>query len=123
MEIPEKRASLELSYIQLYSIGFKKVYTNHFYTSMNKNFGIEMRIRNNTNTMKIVKVGGCVRDDKGNPVHNFNPRNIEINPRTSREYSLFVKEHEFKVMNGNYVFQVWLNDKPVKQENFTVTYK
>lgn len=55
-----KRPPLELLSIKLYSTGIKKVFTDHFYKSMNRNFGVEITIRNNTSKMQEMKIGGCI---------------------------------------------------------------
>lgn len=58
MQIPlnqsqPSRPPLELVSIKLYSTGLKKVFTNHFYKSMNHNFGVEILVKNNTNQIQI----------------------------------------------------------------------
>ena len=115
MNIPTnpKKAPLEMKSIKLYSTGLKKVFTNHFYKSMNHNFGIEITIRNNTNRMQEMKIGGCVYDS-----------NKKINPNSNACYDYYVKEHTFNTMKpGKYIVIFWINDKKVKEASFNITYK
>lgn len=129
MQIPlnqsrPKRPPLELVSIKLYSTGLKKVFTNHFYKSMNHNFGVEMIIRNNTTKLQIVKIGGCINDDKGNLIIKWNPTNKKVVPNSSCKQDFYVKESGFsKMKDGKYIIQFWINDKKVQNEHFTITYK
>ncbi len=129
MQIPLKKSRhksspLELVSIKLYSTGLKKVFTNHFYKSMNHNFGVEMIIRNNTAKLQIIKIGGCINDDKGNLITKWNPINKKVSPNSSCKQNFYVRESEFsKMKDGKYVIQFWINDKKVQNENFTITFK
>lgn len=129
MQIPlnqsqPKRPPLELVSIKLYSTGLKKIFTNHFYKSMNHNFGVEMKIRNNTTKLQIVKIGGCINDENGKLIIKWNPTNKKISPNNSITQDFYVKENSFNGMKeGKYIVQFWINDKKVQNEHFTVTYK
>lgn len=125
MNIPTnpKKAPLEMKSIKLYSTGLKKVFTNHFYKSMNHNFGIEITIRNNTNRMQEMKIGGCVYDSNKNPDVKW-ISNKKINPNSNACYDYYVKEQTFNTMKpGKYTVIFWINDKKVKEASFTITYK
>lgn len=128
MQIPlnpsqSKRPPLELCSIKLYSTGLKKVFTNHFYKSMNHNFGVEITIRNNTSQLQNVKIGGCVYDNNGTTVIRWNG-NKRVNPNSSVSYDFYVKEQSFSQMKeGKYKIQFWINDKKVQKEYFKITYK
>lgn len=128
MQIPlnpsqSKRPPLELCSIKLYSTGLKKVFTNHFYKSMNHNFGVEITIRNNTSQLQNVKIGGCVYNDNGKTVIRWNG-NKRVNPNSSVSYDFYVKEQSFSQMKeGKYKIQFWINDKKVQKEYFIITYK
>ncbi len=127
MKIPlspsTNRPPLELCSIKLYSTGLKKVFTNHFYKSMNHNFGIEIMIRNNTSQLLTMRIGGCIYDDKGATIIRWNG-NKKISPNCSLKYDFYVKEKSFSQMKeGKYKVQFWINDKKVQKEYFVVTYK
>lgn len=129
MQIPinqslPKRPPLELISIKLYSTGLKKVYTNHFYKSMNYNFGVKIVIKNNTPKPQMVKIGGCIHDENGNLIIKWNPTNTEIAPNNSIKPQFLVKENDFSKMKiGKYTILFWINDKKVQNKYFTVTYK
>lgn len=119
-----KRPPLELCSIKLYSTGLKKVFTNHFYKSMNHNFGIEILVRNNTNTEQSIRVGGCIYDNSGKTIVKWSNANIKIPKQTSKTWDFYVKEDGFsKMKEGKYKVQFWINDKKVQKEYFTITYK
>lgn len=125
MKIPTnpQRSPLEMKSIRLYSTGLKKVFTNHFYKSMNKNFGVEIIIRNNTNITQEMKIGGCVYDSNGKGVAKW-ISNKRINPNSSVPYNYYVTEQTFNEMKpGKYTTIFWINDKKVKESTFTITYK
>lgn len=129
MQIPlstsqqSKRPPLELLSIKLYSTGIKKVFTDHFYKSMNRNFGVEITIRNNTSKMQEMKIGGCIYDSNKNKAANW-IGNKKINPHSTIPYDFYVTENTFSKLNaGKYVVIFWINDKKVKESNFTITYK
>lgn len=119
-----KRHPLELCKIRLYSTGVKgKVYTNHFFKSMNHNFGIEISMQNNTAKSQAVRVGGCVYDDKGSTIVKWGSTK-NINPHSLSTYDFYVRDNTFATMKeGKYKVQFWLNDKKVQKEFFTITYK
>lgn len=129
MQIPlspsqPKRPPLELCSIKLYSTGLKKVFTNHFYKSMNHNFGVEILVKNNTSQVQTIRVGGCIYDDKGNTLTKWKNANIQIPPHGSKTWDFYVRETTFsKMKDGKYKIQFWINDKKVQKEYFTVTYK
>lgn len=129
MQIPvnpssqKKRPPLELCGIKLYSKGLKKVYTNHFYKSMNKNFGIDITIRNNSSKLQKLKIGGCVNNSNNQMVIRWISTK-SINPHDSETYVYYVQEKDFNKMDsGTYTIIFWINDKRVKKTTFTITYK
>lgn len=130
MQIPLNPSSspnkppLELKKINLYSTGYKgKVFTNHFYKSMNHNFGIEIEIRNNTSKMQNIRIGGCIYDHNGNTTSRWNTT-INVSPHTTYKYDCYVKDEAFtRMKEGKYKVQFWINDKKVQKEYFYVTYK
>ncbi len=114
---------LELLSIKLYSTGIKRVFTNHFYKSMNHNFGVQITIRNNTSKLQNMKIGGCIYDSNKKKAVNW-IGNKSINSYSSTSYDFYVKEQTFSKMNaGKYTIIFWINDKKVKEESFTITYK
>ncbi len=121
---PPRKPPLELCKIRLYSTGARgKVFTDHFYKALNHNFGVEILMRNNTAKMQLIKVGGCIYDDKGNTVVRWNGTK-SIGGHSSNTYDFYVREDSFsKMKEGKYKVQFWLNDKKVQKEYFTVTYK
>ena len=128
MNIPEmpsvqKKIALELCSIKLYSTGLKKVFTNHFYKSMNHNFGVEIVIRNNTPKTQNIIIGGCVYDSEGQTVIRWNTRKVmSANSRMRSDF--YVNEDRFSTMKeGKYKIQFWINNQKVQKEFFTVTYK
>lgn len=128
MQIPvspsqQRRPPLELVSVKLYSTGLKKVFTNHFYKSMNHNFGVELLIRNNTSKLQNMKIGGCIYDKERRKITNW-IGNKKINPHSSTSYDFYVKEQTFSKMNaGTYTLIFWINDKKIKEDTFTITYK
>lgn len=125
LSIPQqpKRPPLELLSIKLYSIGIKKVFTDHFYKSMNRNFGVEIKIQNNTSKLQEMKIGGCIYDSNKNKAVNW-IRNKKINPHSTAEYDFYVTEDSFSKLNaGKYTIIFWINDKKVKESKFIITYK
>lgn len=120
---PQKRPPLELLSIKLYSTGLKKIFTKHFYKSMNHNFGVELTIRNNTSKLQDMKIGGCIYDINRKKTVNW-IGNKKINPHSSATYDFYVREQAFSKMNaGKYTIIFWINDKKVKEDSFTITYK
>ena len=118
-----KKPPLELRSIRLYSTGLKKVFTDHFYKSMNHNFGIEITIRNNTSKLQKMKIGGCVYDSKKKIIAKW-LNNKNISPHCSASYDYYVREETFNKMDaGKYTVIFWINDKKVKEGVFTITYK
>lgn len=126
MQIPvnqPKRPPLELCSIKLYSTGLKKIYTNHFYKSMNHNFGVEIRIQNNTSRVQDIRIGGCIYDNYDNVVSRWGgTKHIRANSTAS--YDFYVQENVFSQMkSGQYKILFWINDKKVKNQSFTISYK
>lgn len=117
-------SSIRLKSIRLYSTGSKgKVYTNHFYKSMNHNFGVEIQIRNNTSRSQSVKIGGCVYNSNNQPEVRWLGTKV-IKSTSSTSYDFYVRENTFsKMKEGKYKIQFWINDKKVQREFFVVTYK
>ena len=130
MQIPivaPQRPPLELCEIKLYSTGLKgKVFTNHFYKSLNHNFGITMVVKNNTAQLQAVRVGGCVYEadsNNGNTIVRWN-KNLSIPAYHSLTHDFYVYETSFSSMKtGRYKVQFWINGKKVQKEFFTITYK
>lgn len=119
-----KRPPLELRSIRLYSTGIKKVFTKHFYKSMNHNFGVEILVMNNTNIPQTIHVGGCIYDNSGKEIIKWKNVHITISPRSSKKQDFFVKDFYFSHMSeGTYKVQFWINDKKVQKEFFTISYK
>lgn len=118
-----KRPPLELCSIKLYSTGLKKVFTNHFYKSMNHNFGIEITIRNNTAQAQSMRIGGCIYDEKGDTIIRWSGIK-KIKALSFLAYDFYVREKTFsKMKEGKYKVQFWINDKKVQKEYFFITYK
>lgn len=123
-QVQPKHPPLELVSIKLYSTGLKKVFTDRFYKSMNHNFGVEMLIRNNTERVQIVKIGGCINNTDGKLIIKWNPKNKKIAAHSSIMQDFYVKEDSFAEMKtGKYIIQFWINDKKVQNQQFTITYK
>ena len=120
-----QRPPLELSKIRLYSTGAKgKVFTNHFYKSMNHNFGVEMEIRNNTSSSQLVKVAGRIYDSDGNAIARWSGHQFNINANSLHTHDFWVYESTFSSMKeGKYKIQFWVNGAKVQKEFFTVSYK
>ena len=118
------RPALELCKIDMYSTGVRgKVFTNHFYKSMNHNFGVEILLRNNTYSIQKVRIGGCVYDAQGNTFIRWNGIK-DIQALSTSTYDFYVKEDTFsKMKEGKYKIQFWINDKKVQKDFFTITYK
>lgn len=120
----QRRPPLELCSIKLYSTGLKKVFTKHFYKSMNHNFGVEILVRNNTQISQTIHVGGCIYNNNGKEIINWKNVNITISPQSYKKHDFFVKEFQFANMNeGTYKVQFWINNKRVQREFFTISYK
>lgn len=118
------RPPLELRKISLYATGVRgKVYTDHFYKSMNHNFGIEMVLQNNTSKTQTVKIGGCVYDMEGNTVIKWGAtKQLLANCQSTQDF--YVREETFSELKvGKYKVQFWINDKKVQRDFFTITYK
>lgn len=91
---------------------------------MNHNFGVEMLIRNNTEGVQIVKIGGCINNADGKLIIKWNPKNKKIAAHSSIMQDFYVKEDSFAEMKtGKYIIQFWINDKKVQNQQFTITYK
>lgn len=116
---------LELCKIRLYSTGVRgKVFTNHFYKSINHNFGVEILVKNNTSSPQKINVGGCIYDDKGSTVVKWKNTFIEIQARSSKTWDFYVFENHFtRMKEGKYKVQFWINNKRVQREFFKITYK
>ena len=91
---------------------------------MNHNFGVEILVKNNTNQIQTIHVGGCIYNNDGKTIVKWGNVNIQISPHGSKTYDFFVKEDGFsKMKDGKYKIQFWINDKKVQKEYFTITYK
>lgn len=119
-----QRPPLELSSIKLYSTGSRgKVFTDRFYKSMNHNFGVQVTILNNTNTIQSAKIHGCVYNSGDSQIIEWKA-NKKLNAKSESSFDLYVKEENFeKLKNGKYKIKFWINDKKVMQKFFEVTYK
>lgn len=124
MNIPVSRPELELCSVKLYSTGVRgKVYTNHFYTKLNHNFGIEIVLKNNTYIKFFLKMGGCLYNSRGDVVCNWR-RNFDIAPYNQREYDFYMNERDFiKLLPGRYKIQFWVNNKKILSKSFEVSYQ
>ena len=125
MKIPvrEQKPSLELKSLRFYSEGIKKVYTKHFYKSLNKRFGIEFVIKNNTSKLQSLKIGGCILAPNGAVVANWID-NKKINSNSSGTYCYHADEKMFNnIKTGKYSVRCWINDRLVKESSFVITYK
>lgn len=124
-EMPEaeENVPLELCSIRLYSTGLKKVYTNHFYKSMNHNFGVEIVMRNHTSKTQTIMIGGCVYDSNDKTVIRWNDRKV-MEPHSRMTSNFYVVQKTFSSMEaGKYKIQFWINNQKVQKEYFTVSYK
>ncbi|MCI7243071.1 MAG: hypothetical protein MR549_04255 [Lachnobacterium sp.] len=125
MKIPvrEQKPSLELKSLKFYSEGIQKVYTKHFYKSLNKQFGIEFLIKNNTSEIQSLKIGGCILASDGVVVAKWID-NEKINSNSTGRYSYHADEKLFnKLKTGKYSVRCWINDRLVKESSFIITYK
>ena len=125
MKIPvrEQKPSLELKSLKFYSEGIQKVYTKHFYKSLNKQFGIEFLIKNNTSEIQSLKIGGCILASDGVVVAKWID-NEKINSNSTGRYSYHAGEKLFnKLKTGKYSVRCWINDRLVKESSFIITYK
>jgi len=114
-----------LQSIKLYCTGAKgKVYTTTFHKAVAQNFGIEVRLKNNTSQIQTVNLGNCIYDESGNNTMfkgNFHPK---IKPNSMLKYDIYVDAKEFsKMKSGKYKSQFWINDKKVQKVFFTVVSK
>ena len=121
---PHSRPPLDLQSIRLYSTGSRgKVFTDHFYRAMNHNFGVEIKIKNNTNRVQDVKIAGYVYDSVGNTVVGWKTIFKKIQPNSLLSHDSYVNEHDFSCMkDGEYKVQFWVNDVKIKKF-FKMTYK
>lgn len=121
--LPQK-PQLELCSIKLYSTGVRKIFTNHFYRGLNHNFGVEIKIKNNTSIIQNVRIGGCIYDSDGKTVIEWKGKLKKINPNSSNTHDFYVREDSFsKMRDGRYKIQFWVNDQKVQKEYFTISYK
>ncbi len=123
-KVSRPKKNIEVEKIRLYSTGAKgKVYTNIFHKSLNHNFGVEIRLRNNTSQLQNVKIGWCIYDEKGSTLLN-GTFNKKINPYSSINTDFYAKEKSFLALKpGKYKSQFWVNDQRVQKEFFTISYK
>lgn len=117
-------ACVKLQSIQLYSIGSKgKKYTEKFYKAINLTFGIEVVLKNTSNSMQTIHLGHCIYDENGNIVFKGNFTR-KINPHSTVMHNISVDEKAFaKMKSGKYKSQFWINDTKVQKAFFTVAYK
>ncbi len=114
--------AVSLEKIRLYCTGAKgKVYSTTFRKSMNHNFGIEVKIKNNTSQIQTVKLGHCIYDESGKNTMFKGTFHPKIKPYSTLTEDIFVDAKAFvKMKKGKYKSQFWLNDKKVQKVFFTV---
>ncbi len=119
-----QKTDIIIQNVRLYATGAKgKVYTNKFYKSINHNFGVELMLYNNTSKSQIINIGHCIYNKNGETVFkgNFHPK---VNPKTQFIQDIFIPASKFiNMKNGTYRSQVWVNDKMVQKNNFTIVTK
>lgn len=115
--------SIEIKSIKLYSTGKKgKVYTDKFYKQINHNFGIEILLKNNTNTQQNVKVGWCIYKNGIEIMKGTFNKKLNANSTASNDF--YVEEKSFKKLkSGKYKSQFWVNDKKVQKVFFDICNK
>lgn len=115
-------AMVSLKTIKLYCTGAKgKVYTTTFYKNLNKDFGIEVVIKNNTPKIQPVKLGHCIYDKSGKNTISAKTFSLKVNPHSTFKKDILVDVKTFKTMKpGKYKSQLWLNDKRIQRVFFTV---
>lgn len=117
------KKTIELINIRLYSTGKKgKVYTNNFYKSMNHNFGVEIKLRNNTSLLQNVKVGWCIYK-KGKEIMK-GTFNKKVNANGFMTTDFYVEKQAFNDLRvGKYESKFWVNDQRVQKVYFTISNK
>ena len=118
------KSPLELISIRMYcNAAMGKFYNKRFYKSVNSNFGVEMVIRNNTNTMQTVRMAGRVYNSEGTEILKWSggKYHYNINPFSSQEFNFWIYESAFANMNpGKYKIQFWINNTKVQREYFEI---
>lgn len=114
-----------LKAIKLYCTSVNgRTYTTTFLKSMNRDFGVEVVIKNNTSQVQTVKLGPVIYDKSGNDMSLVRTCYIKVNPNSISQKDIKVDSKLFfKMKNGKYKFQFWLNDKKIKKIFFTVKEK
>ncbi len=121
--MPQK-PQLELCSIKMYSTGVKKIFTNHFYRGLNHNFGVEIKIKNNTNTTQNLQIGGCIYNSNGDTIIEWKRKLKQVAANAYWKSDYYVYEDCFsKMKDGKYKVQFWINDQRVQKEYFTISYK
>lgn len=100
-----------------------KIFTNHFYRSRNHNFGVEVRIQNNTSYVYSFNIAGCVYDSNGVEIFRWNRIKKKVLPSNlPAESNFWVDRDKFLAMrDGKYKVQLWINDIKVVKVFFTVS--
>lgn len=116
---------LELESIRLYGTGPNgKVYTDHFYRMLNHNFGIEIRIRNNTMQSQKMRLTCCiypVGSDSDKTLYKWN-KVVDIREKSTSSIDFYVTATSFsRIPIGKFKVQFWINNQKVKKTFFTVT--
>lgn len=126
IEINQNRIPyIEISSVKLYSNGINKVYTKHFYKSMNYNFGIDLSLKNNFSQNLKAKIYIYVHNsiNEYNSIANWEEEKM-INENDSITCNYEVSNRIFSEMQvGKYIIRFCINGKIVKKESFTVSYK
>lgn len=110
---------------KLFSTGIRgPVFTNHFYTSMNKDFGVKISVKNNTSSVQTIKTGGRVYNSYNVSVYNWQVRIYQVPAYRPFKKNFWVPEKIFsKLAEGTYTVHFWINDKKIVAEPITITYK
>lgn len=124
MNIPVERPALELCSVNLYSTGARgKVFTKCFYTAFNHNFGAEIVLKNNTGTMFLLRMSGCVYDTRGNTICQWR-KTCNINAYSKNKYDFYIQKEKFvNLKEGVYKIKFWVNNTKVQSEHFEIKRK
>lgn len=115
---------LELEEMKLYGTGPNgKIYTKRFYTLLNRNFGIEIVLRNNTSLIQNLRITGCIYPvgEKSDEVTFKWHETKEIWPKSVIRPDYAVPPEVFtKMARGEYKIQFWVNKTKVGRRFFTI---
>lgn len=110
--------------INLYATSSEgKIYTNHFYRAKDHDFGVEIRIKNNTACVYSFNIAGCVYDSSGAEIYRWIRTTKKVLPSNLPVKSNFwVDRDKFLAMrDGEYKMQLWINDVKVVKMFFMVS--